>query len=161
QYWKHVVSKKIFGTMDSYIYWRIGKHLRQLHPKKSWKWIYARYYRHPHHGGNAWTPTCPKTNIQLLHMSWIKIERHNMVKFKNSPDDPTLKEYWEKRDRKVFDTENTMDRMKLARKQGYRCAICKTPLQNGEKVVVKDMPVPQHLILSNLNLKLVHLPCLY
>ncbi len=58
-------------------------------------------------------------------MSWIKIERHNMVKFKNSPDDPTLKEYWEKRDRKVFDTENTMDRMKLARKQGYRCAICK------------------------------------
>ncbi|MCC2458023.1 group II intron reverse transcriptase/maturase, partial [Bacillus cereus] len=96
-----------------------------------------------------------------LHMSWIKIERHNMVKFKNSPDDPTLKEYWEKRDRKVFDTENTMDRMKLARKQGYRCAICKTPLQNGEKVVVKDMPVPQHLILSNLNLKLVHLPCLY
>ncbi len=40
-------------------------------------------------------------------MSWIKIERHNMVKFKNSPDDPTLKEYWEKRDRKVFDTENT------------------------------------------------------
>jgi RNA-directed DNA polymerase len=161
KYWKHVVSKKIFGTMDSYIYWRIGKHLRQLHPKKSWKWIYARYYRHPHHGGNAWTPTCPKTNIQLLHMSWIKIERHNMVKFKNSPDDPTLKEYWKKRDRKVFDTENTMDRMKLARKQGYRCAICKTPLQNGEKVVVKDMPVPQHLILSNLNLKLVHLPCLY
>ena len=133
QYWKHVVSKKIFGTMDSYIYWRIGKHLRQLHPKKSWKWIYARYYRHPHHGGNAWTPTCPKTNIQLLHMSWIKIERHNMVKFKNSPDDPTLKEYWEKRDRKVFDTENTMDRMKLARKQGYRCAICKTPLQNGKR----------------------------
>ncbi len=60
--------------------------------------------------------------------------------------------------KKIF---GTMDRMKLARKQGYRCAICKTPLQNGEKVVVKDMPVPQHLILSNLNLKSVHLPCLY
>ena len=161
QYWKHVVSKKIFGAMDNYIYWKIRKHFRQLHPKKSWKWIQARYYKHPHHGGNAWTPTCPKTNIQLLHMSWIKIERHNMVKFKNSPDDPSLKEYWEKRDRKVFDTENTMDRMKLARKQGYRCAICKIPLQNGEKVVVKDIPVQQNLISSNLNLKLVHLPCMY
>ncbi|WP_309295057.1 group II intron maturase-specific domain-containing protein, partial [Bacillus sp. BML-BC060] len=62
QYWKHVVSKRIFGPIDSYIYWIIGKHLRQLHPKKSWKCIYARYYRHPHHGGNAWTPPCPKTN---------------------------------------------------------------------------------------------------
>lgn len=49
-------------------------------------------------------------------MLWIKIERYNMVKFKNSFDDLILKEYWEKRDCKVFDMENMMDRMKLVRK---------------------------------------------
>ncbi|MNG17622.1 hypothetical protein D3C84_1016220 [compost metagenome] len=48
-----------------------------------------------------------------------------MVKFKNSPDDPTLKEYWEKRDRKVLDAGNTMDRMKLA-KGGRKRHTCST-----------------------------------
>lgn len=35
QYWKHVVSKKTFGYMDNYVFLKIRKHLRQLHPKKS------------------------------------------------------------------------------------------------------------------------------
>ncbi|OFD53384.1 Reverse transcriptase (RNA-dependent DNA polymerase) [Bacillus mycoides] len=160
QYWKHVVSKRIFSKIANYVFWKVRKHLRQLHPKKSWKWIRARYYKAPHHGGNVWVPTCPKTNIQLLHMPWIKIERHVMVMYKNSPDNPTLKGYWEKRDRKVFNLENTMDRMKLARKQGYRCAICKCPLQNGEKVIVKDIPIHQSHLQPNGNARLVHLPCL-
>ncbi|PEU67241.1 group II intron reverse transcriptase/maturase, partial [Bacillus cereus] len=92
-------------------------------PKKSWKWIKRTYFKKPHHGGKeSWTPTCPLTNIQLLQMPWSKIKRHVMVLYKNSPDDPTLKEYWEKRDRKVFDGTNTLDKIKLAKKQGYRCA---------------------------------------
>jgi RNA-directed DNA polymerase len=73
QYWKHVVSKKTFGYMDNYVFLKIRKHLRQLHPKKSWKWIRERYFKKPHHGGNdRWILTCPLTNIQLLKMSWIK-----------------------------------------------------------------------------------------
>ncbi|WCM14033.1 group II intron reverse transcriptase/maturase [Priestia filamentosa] len=156
QYWKHVVSKKTFGYMDNYVFLKIRKHLRQLHPKKSWKWIRERYFKKPHHGGNdRWILTCPLTNIQLLKMSWIKIERHVMVAYKNSPDDPSLKEYWEKRDRKVFSSENTLDRMKLARKQGYRCALCKYTLQNGEKVTVRNLEVS-----TGKTAKLVHVPCI-
>jgi len=156
QYWKHVVSKKTFGYMDNYVFLKIRKHLRQLHPKKSWKWIRERYFKKPHHGGNdRWILTCPLTNIQLLKMSWIKIERHVMVAYKNSPDDPSLKEYWEKRDRKVFNHENTLDRMKLARKQGYRCAMCKYTLQNGEKVTVRNLEAS-----TGKAVKLVHIPCI-
>ncbi|WP_455920292.1 group II intron reverse transcriptase/maturase [Priestia megaterium] len=156
QYWKHVVSKKTFGYMDNYVFLKIRKHLRQLHPKKSWKWIRERYFKKPYHGGNdRWILTCPLTNIQLLKMSWIKIERHVMVAYKNSPDDPSLKEYWEKRDRKVFNSENTLDRMKLARKQGYRCALCKYTLQNGEKVTVRNLEVS-----TGKTAKLVHVPCI-
>jgi RNA-directed DNA polymerase len=155
QYWKHVVSKKTFDKMANYVFHKNRKYLRQLHPKKSWKWIRKRYFRKPHHGGyNSWILTCPITNIQLLHMPWIKIKRHVMVLYKNSPDDPALKEYWEKRDRKVFDTENTLDRIKLARKQGYRCALCRQPLQNGEKVTVRNLEVPTGEVT-----KLVHTPC--
>ena len=135
---------------------KVRKHLKQLHPKKSWKWITKRYFKKPNHGGNdKWTLTCPLTNIQLLKMSWIKIERHVMVAYKNSPDDPSLREYWEKRDRKVFNSENTLDRMKLARKQGYRCALCKQTLQNGEKVTVRNLEVSTGKVA-----KLVHVPCI-
>ncbi|MCA4158268.1 group II intron reverse transcriptase/maturase [Priestia megaterium] len=70
QYLKHVVSKKTFSSMDNYIFSKIIKHLKQLHPKKSWKWIRKRYFRKPYHGGNnKWILTCPLTNIQLLKMS--------------------------------------------------------------------------------------------
>jgi RNA-directed DNA polymerase len=156
QYWKHVVSKKTFGYIDNYVFLKIRKHLRQLHPRKSWKWINKRYFKKPHHGGNnKWILTCPLTNIQLLKMSGIKIERHVMVAYKNSPDDPNLKEYWEKRDRKVFNSENTLDRMKLARRQGYRCALCKCTLQNGEKVTVRNLEVS-----TGKFAKLVHVPCI-
>jgi RNA-directed DNA polymerase len=156
QYWKHVVSKKTFSYMDHYVFLKVRKHLKQLHPKKSWKWINKRYFKKPHHGGNdKWILTCPLTNIQLLKMSWIKIERHVMVAYKNSPDDPSLKEYWEKQDRKVFNRENTLDRMKLARKQGYRCALCKYTLQNGEKITVRNLET-----LTSKVFKLVHVPCI-
>ncbi|NEW04360.1 group II intron reverse transcriptase/maturase [Bacillus megaterium] len=156
QYWKHVVSKKTFGYIDNYVFLKIRKHLRQLHPRKSWKWINKRYFKKPHHGGNnKWILTCPLTNIQLLKMSWIKIERHVMVAYKNSPDDPNLKDYWEKRDRKVFNSENTLNRMKLARKQGYRCALCKQTLQNGEKVTVRNLEASTGKLA-----KLVHVPCI-
>ncbi|MED4268159.1 group II intron reverse transcriptase/maturase [Priestia megaterium] len=156
QYWKHVVSKQTFSYMDHYVFSKLVKHLKHLHQKKSWKWITKRYFRKPNHGGNdRWTLTCPLTNIQLLKMSWIKIERHIMVAYKNSPDDPILREYWEKRDRKVFNSENTFDRMKLARKQGYRCAVCKQTLQNGEKVTVQNLEVS-----TGKESKLVHVPCI-
>ncbi|MDR7206791.1 hypothetical protein J2X82_005090 [Priestia megaterium] len=78
-----------------------------------------------------------------------------MVAYKNSPDDPSLKEYWKKRDRKVFDSENTLDRMKLARKQGYRCALCRHTLQNGEKVTVRNLESIRGEVT-----KLVHVPCI-
>ena len=74
-----------------------------------------------------------KLNQVTPHILIVGVD---IAKFKHvarAQDDPRLKEYWEKRDRKVFNSENTLDRMKLARKQGYRCALCNYTLQNGEK----------------------------
>ncbi|RJS62943.1 group II intron reverse transcriptase/maturase [Priestia filamentosa] len=156
QYWKPVVAKKTFSHMDNYIFSKVKKHLRHLHPRKPMEWIAKRYFRKPHHGGeNRWILTCPLTKVQLLKMSWIKIVRHVMVAYKNSPDDPCLKEYWMQRDRKVFDAENTFDRMKLARKQGYRCVLCKHTLQNGETIIVHCFENTK----GTIN-KLVHKPCI-
>jgi hypothetical protein len=40
----------------------------------------------------------------LLKFSWHKIKRHTMVKNDASPDDPSLKEYWESRNKKKSET---------------------------------------------------------
>ena len=45
--------------------------------------------------------------------------------------------------------------MKLARKQGYRCALCKQTLQNGEKITVRNLEVS-----TGQFAKLVHVPCI-
>jgi len=79
-----------------------------------------------------------------------------MVAYKNSPYDPSLKEYWKKRDCKVFNGDNTLDRIKLAGKQGYRFAPCRYTSQNGEKVTVCNLVVSpdkvvklvQHIVLN-------------
>ncbi len=138
-YWKPEVSKKIFSDIDDYIFTKVVKYLKRLHPKKSWKWKTKQYFKKPNQGGsnNKWILTCPKTNIQLLKMSWTKIERHIMVKQNNTPCDPALKEYWEKRKSKEFDNNNTMDKIKLAKKQKYKCPFCKEHLQNDRAETVE------------------------
>ncbi|MFP3847178.1 group II intron maturase-specific domain-containing protein [Priestia filamentosa] len=71
QYWKTVVAKKTFSYMDNYIFSKVKKHLRQLHSRKSSKWIAKLYFRKPHHGGeNRWILICPLTKVQLLRISW-------------------------------------------------------------------------------------------
>jgi len=37
-----------------------------------------------------------------MKMQWIPIIRYQLIKYKNSPDDKTLKEYFIKKDEKEF-----------------------------------------------------------
>jgi len=67
-----------------------------------------------------------------LRNSW---ERHILVKGTASPDDPTLKDYWQKRNAtKVKDL--TPSRQKIARKQHGICPECRNTLFNEEKLHV-------------------------
>jgi RNA-directed DNA polymerase len=160
-YWKHQVSSKIMSSIDDYVARKVYKYLRRTHPKKSGKWCNQRYFKKAKNGGNAkWILTCPKTGIQLLKMSWTKIERHTLILYKNSPDDPSLKEYFMKRDIKAFDSTNTMSRIKLAKKQGYKCILCGESLQNGEVLGIYHK-IPKTLGGKDeyKNLELLHKPC--
>jgi RNA-directed DNA polymerase len=160
-YWKHVVSKKIFGSMDHYITKKVIKFLKRLHPRKSMKWIIKRYFHFPRQGGgDKWILTCPVSEIQLLRMSWTKIQRHVLIQYKNSPDDPTLEKYFEQRDKKEFDGNNTMSRIKLAKRQDYKCPKCKQSLQNGEALEIHHI-VPRSMGGKDeyKNLQLLHTPC--
>lgn len=93
-------------------------------------------------------------------MSWVKIERHIKIKQYNSPFDASLKEYFEQRDRKEFDKENTLAKQKLAKKSKYKCRVCRESL-------VGDEPLEANHIVPKIiggrdtyeNLELLHKSC--
>jgi len=162
-YWASQVAKKIFGKMDSYIWIKLRKHLKILHPNKSFKWIYTRYFRPDYTGvsKDRWILTDPHDHkTQLLKMSWIPIVRHNVVMYRNSLDDASLKEYFEKRDKKEFIRDNVLSRRKLAKRSNYKCRVCKQSLA-GEEFLKINQLLPSRLGGDKRydNLELLHQSC--
>lgn len=162
-YWSSEVSKKIFSSIDMYIWLKVRIHLKRLHNNKSFKWIYKRYFK-PDYSGvskDKWILTDPHNEkTQLFKMSWIPIVRHEVVKYKNSPDDASLKEYFQKRDKKEFIRDNVLSRRKLAKQGNYKCRICKQSLVGEEELKINQI-VPKKLggAESYSNLELLHQSC--
>lgn len=162
-YWSADVSKKIFSIIDSYTWLKTMKHLKRLHNNKPTKWIYSKYFK-PDYSGvskDKWILTDPHNEkTQLFKMSWIPIVRHEVVKYKNSPDDASLKEYFDKRDKKEFIRDNIMSRRKLAKSSNYKCRICKQSLIGEEELRINQI-VPKKLggLESYVNLELLHQSC--
>jgi RNA-directed DNA polymerase len=162
-YWSSQVAKKIFTKLDMYVWIKVRKHLKVLHPNKSFKWIYKKYFKPDYTGVSKakWILTDPKDNrTQLFSMSWIPIVRHAMVTFKNSPDDAKLMKYFEERDRKEFVRNNVLSRRKLAKSSNYKCRVCKESLVGDEALEINQI-VPKNLGGDERysNLELLHESC--
>ena len=159
-YWSSQVAKKIYGNIDSYIWIKIRKHLKKMHPKKPFKWIYQKYFKADYTGisKDRWILTDPHDrNTQLFKMSWIPIVRHVVVKYRNSPDDGSLKEYFEKRDKKDFINDNVSSRRKLAKCSNYKCRVCNQSLVGEESLNINQI-VPRilkYMITWNCYIKVV------
>lgn len=166
-YYKGVVSKETF----SYISYRVWKYLwrwaKRRHPGKSKKWVADRYFKTIN--SRKWTFATDtkdrKGKIKLLSLYNIAnttIERHIKVKGNASPDDPTLKEYWDKRHQKVGKSrfEKGSRLYKIAENQNWKCSICGEPLFNGEEIETHHItPVAQGGLDNMENLQHIHLAC--
>ena len=85
--------------------------------------------------GGKWIFGDKQTGAYMLKFSWFKIDRHSLVKKRSSPDDPALKEYWAKRNKKrnISEAEKwNKNRQKIARRQKFKCPICGESLFNDE-----------------------------
>ncbi|MFB1100518.1 group II intron reverse transcriptase/maturase [Terribacillus sp. JSM ZJ617] len=136
-YWSPTVAKVIFRDIDTYVNERVLIYLRHRHNRTSIKKLMEMYLKPDQTGvsKDKWLLTCPNDNSkQLIRMSWTKIERHIKIKQHNSPFDASLKAYFEKRDEKIFDRENTNSRRKLAKKCNYKCRVCGESLQGDEPI---------------------------
>jgi RNA-directed DNA polymerase len=98
-YWKPSSAKKIFSYLDHYVWTKVFKFVKRLHPNKPIKWIKERYFP-SYFGGKYygnWVLTGPKEGKILTKMVWTPIRRHVMVQFNFSPYDKYKEEYFNKR----------------------------------------------------------------
>ena len=149
-YHQGVVAKETFSELDSYIWWKLMRWGKRTHPKKSTEWVIDKYFGKLCPGRNdKWVfGNKDKEHQYIEKLSWTPIQRHTLVAYKNSPDDPSLKEYWEKRKAKINEA-TAMGRFskgkdKLASWQDYKCPWCKQPLGSKEELHVHHIQ-PLHL----------------
>ncbi|MEV6966621.1 group II intron reverse transcriptase/maturase [Hamadaea sp. NPDC051192] len=122
-YYRTGVSKEAFRSLDLHVWKLAYSWARHRHPKKSKGWIKQRYFGKFHPTRNdTWVFGDRDTGHYVLRFAWTKIVRHTLVRGTASPDDPTLSEYWAKRQRRR--RVDTHVRLVMLQKQRGRCPIC-------------------------------------
>lgn len=160
-YYRGTASKTTFSKLD---HWMWGKQLwytHRKHPKKSWQWKRAKYWGKIRGRNDRWVFMNKESNKELFlwKLSWTPIKRHIMVKQRNSPDDPKLREYWRerqsKKNRYLFKTRSI-----LWRKQNGQCKVCMDNIDNGERVEVHHILPRKRGGKDNIdNLVMLHANC--
>lgn len=138
-YYKHGVSKEVFSYVDSQIWRAIWRWCRRRHPNKNGRWVVRKYFRT--FKGRQWTFATTVTDragnqkpLVLVRLADVPIQRHVKVKGTVSPDDPTLKDYWNHRQTRFGKTywEKGSKYYQVAQNQHWRCPVCHDALFNGE-----------------------------
>jgi RNA-directed DNA polymerase len=110
-YHRHVVSKRVFCTMDYWLWERLWRWCRRRHPKKNGHWIADRYF--VREGTRGWIFQASRRVVKgkivkrpwdqdrpyptLLSMADTKIKRHRKIKQDANPYDPEWELYFEER----------------------------------------------------------------
>lgn len=166
-YYRGVISKKTFSYIKNRIWQYLWRWAKRRHPNKNTKWVRKRYFKTIN--GNKWTFATTTKNRRGLDKDLIlfpiektPIERHTKVKGDASPDDPSLKEYWEKRHQKLghIHWEKGSKYYVIAQNQNWKCPICGEPLINGEDIDTHHIkPVTEGGLDDISNLTHIHVAC--
>jgi RNA-directed DNA polymerase len=98
-YLKPYVSSETFSELDSYLFLRQCRYASRMHPNKGTSWKNQKYWGRLNlsRPNDQWVFGDKVSGAYMLKFRWTKIDRHVIIKGSNSPDDPTLQEYWKKR----------------------------------------------------------------
>jgi RNA-directed DNA polymerase len=140
-YYKHVVSARVFASLDHDIWAAVFNWCRRRHPRKGKRWVVDKYFKTL--GGQKWYFATSVKNRQgqtttysLVKLASIPIERHVKVKNQASPDDPALKTYWYHRQTRQGTKawSKGSKHYQVAQAQAWRCPVCNEHLFNGEQL---------------------------
>jgi RNA-directed DNA polymerase len=97
-YFRTQASTKTFVAMDNWMFRREVRFVKHRHGDKSWKWLHVRYWGRLHPTRrDRWVFGMPEQGLFLQKFSWIRFQRHTLVRGMASPDDPNLSAYWAQR----------------------------------------------------------------
>jgi RNA-directed DNA polymerase len=100
-----------------------------------------------------------QSGYYLRKFGWFRIERHIMVKGKASPDDPSLRTYWQAREARKAHKLRPKHAV-IAERQKHVCPLCGESLFNDEEIQEHHKkPRSQGGTDRLANLTLVHLYC--
>jgi RNA-directed DNA polymerase len=132
-YYRTVVSSETFASLDYYMWKLTYKWAKHTHPKKPKHWITNRYFgRYNKSRRDNWVFGDRHSGAYLVKHAWTSIIRHQMVKGKSSPDDPTLAEYWAGRRRRTAPPPLDNLSLCLLQKQRGLCPVCGLPLRYAD-----------------------------
>jgi RNA-directed DNA polymerase len=132
-YYRSVVSKATFVSLDDYMWKLLYKWSNWTHPNKPKHWIIGRYFGRRNKSRNdRWVFGDPHSDAYLIKFSWTGIVRHVMVKGSASPDDGDLADYWADRRSKVKPPLDSYTLRLLARQEGC-CQLCGEYLLDVER----------------------------
>jgi RNA-directed DNA polymerase len=133
-YYRGVVSKKTFSSLDDYLWELTYKWAVYSHANKPKRWVAARYFgKFNKFRNNHWVFGDAASGAHLARFAWTPIVRHIMVKGGASPDDPALSQYWAERRQKIKPPVDGYTQRLLARQDG-RCPLC------GLALLAADQP---------------------
>ncbi len=133
-YYRGVVSSRLFGSLDHYLWHITYKWATWRHENKPRRWIVGRYFgKFNKFRNDHWVFGDRESGACLVKFSWTAIERHVPVKGAASPDDPALASYWAARRKKVKPPLDGYSLRLLSRQDG-RCPLC------GDHLLTPDQP---------------------
>ena len=99
-YFRSVVSSKIFSMINSSIYHALVKWIDRRHPNKGKRWRISKYFRSSGYRHWQFHANVKGEYIDLLNMAKIHIKRHVKIRGDANPYDPEYKDYFVQRDKR-------------------------------------------------------------
>lgn len=120
-YYRYSVAKQTFLYVQHRLWQMLWQWAKRRHPKKSARWVKQRYFKRV--GNRNWV--FGEAKCLLRNPAELPILRYIKVRGRSSPFDPTLREYWAKRNRRQVEQQaNAEVKRAVLRRQDYRCAHC-------------------------------------
>ena len=164
-YYRHVVSKKTFSSIDYELWHKLYFWSKRRHPLKSKSWIITKYFSKI--GNDRFVFVDSETGNQITRISHMPIKRHLILngKYRVYDNDPDTQEYWNKREYiNAYNQIFSVKMRRLFKRQHGKCSFCKETMLK-EQVENTTLHV-HHLLPRSLggnesysNLRLLHDEC--
>jgi RNA-directed DNA polymerase len=139
-YYRHGVSKRTFNYVQYRLWQMLWRWAKRRHSNKPPPWIRQRYFKSV--GNRNWV--FGDANVTLRNPADMPIVRHIKVRGRSSPYDPTLRDYWVKRNqRRVKQQANSWRKWNVLRRQECRCGQCGLPFQPEDNIHYHHR-IPRH-----------------